>query len=49
METIGIIGGSAAAAGAYLKWAVRPVLAAYRVGRVAGQLQGKYLAVRRPA
>jgi hypothetical protein len=35
-----IIGGAAlgvAASGAYLRWAITPVLAAYRIGRQAGR------------
>jgi hypothetical protein len=41
MTNLEIIGGSAAAviaAGAYLRWAVRPVIGAYRLGRLAGRL-----------
>jgi hypothetical protein len=32
-----IIGACIAASGAYLRWAITPVLAAYRIGRVAGR------------
>lgn len=41
MSTIEIIGGTAAAviaAGAYLRWATMPTVAAYRVGRGIGRL-----------
>jgi hypothetical protein len=32
-------GAAAVALGAYLKWAVQPVLGAYRIGRIMGRRQ----------